>query len=292
MLGTTIASPKFRELAYEASKRFMKYTGLSCLTITTPSELCYSEKLTLPDRLPRETVVWFDADLWFLNYADLSQFDGRSQFFAVPDPCRFDENHFPAHDSKYVFNIDVCKYFNTGFFIWNNAIPSHRRIFSRALNMMTARSHEVGDFGEQSFINEAVQTMEVPLEILPQEYNYSPFAASQNHSTQYPMDNPLTVHASGYGPNDKLPFLRDFSAPVVQSNRIGDITLVRQGNQVLAVGGEVIGDPIRVWTSFGGRHYSGLPSIYQVPRKTGTHALTVHADFRDGTEQKIATIAI
>lgn len=219
MIGVTLSSPGFETLAEEARKRFQKHTGLQCFVVHTTKDHNYLAKLELANFF-EQTVVWFDADLWFIQDCDLSCFDDREEFFAVRDPGIYDTSHFPHHDSK-VLDIDVEKYFNTGFYIWNSR---HNHVFAEAAKIMVENGRKridlngkLEDFGEQSSINAAVQRHS-KLELLSNSFNYMPFAEVHKLQAMEVMRNPLTIHAAGYGNGepdfeagtDKLSALRYF----------------------------------------------------------------------------------
>lgn len=205
MLGITLASPNFSDLARESAYRFTNCTGLRSLVINTTDELNYFEKLRLLDYVPNgESVVFFDADLWFLSPCDLSEFDDREEFMAAFDPCRHDSKHFPLHDCNQLrMNHEV--YFNSGLFIAN-----HRHCEVFRLAAAANQAWKLKDFGEQSFLNYGVQKSKVPFVELNQSFNYIPYAARLAHSTQQEQDNALTVHAAGLGHSLKHKFLKHF----------------------------------------------------------------------------------
>lgn len=211
MIGVTLASPGFAELAEEARKRFMRHTGLQCVVVHTKSEKNYAAKLELP-RMFNQTVVWFDADLWFIRDADLSQFDDREEFFGVRDPGIHDPDHFPFHDCQ-TLDLDLLKYFNTGFFIWNNR---HQEAFKTAQRVMKSHAGKLRDFGEQSALNAGVQK-HCKLALLSNTYNYMPFAEINHLRAMERLEKPHTIHAAGYGGELKASSLPFFEAKYLQT---------------------------------------------------------------------------
>lgn len=201
-----MASPGFAELAEEARKRFMQFTGLQCVVVHTKEEGNYAAKLELPSMF-NQTVVWFDADLWFIRPTDLSIYDNRSEFFAVRDPGIHDPAHFPFHDSR-LLGLDVLQYFNSGFYIWNNR---HRAAFEEARSCLKENKAKLKDFGEQSSLNAGVQRKS-KVRLLSNKLNYMPFAEMAGLQAMEPKRAPNTVHAAGYGGDWKIGSLRYFEA--------------------------------------------------------------------------------
>lgn len=210
MIGVTLSSPGFELLAEEARKRFMRHTGLQCVVVHTLTPQNYAAKLELPSMF-NQTVVWFDADLWFIRDVDLREFNEREEFFAVLDPGIHDLSHFPLHDSR-LLGLDHLKYFNSGFFIWNSR---HRLIFDEARRVMATEVHRLKDFGEQSALNAGVQRRG-KIELLPSTYNYMPFAELHNMRGLVKQRTPFTVHAAGYGTEHKLAALQYYEAKYTQ----------------------------------------------------------------------------
>jgi lipopolysaccharide biosynthesis glycosyltransferase len=206
MIGVTLSSPGFEELAEESRKRFMRHTGLQCVVVHTRTPQNYAAKLELP-RMFNQTVVWFDADLWFVRDVDLSEFDDQPEFFAVLDPGIHDLDHFPLHDSR-TLNLDHLKYFNSGFFIWNSR---HHAAFEEARRVMANDIRKLKDFGEQSALNAGVQRT-CKLKLLSSTLNYMPFAELHNMRGLVRQTEPATIHAAGYGTEHKLPALQYYEA--------------------------------------------------------------------------------
>lgn len=205
MIGVTIASPRYRALAQKAQEKFEQATGLPSVLVSTPVEKNYLLKFELHTMFHGQTVVYFDADLWFLENCDLSQFDDQEEFLAVADPGAWNPDHFPLQDSK-VLGIDVGKYFNSGLFIWNDR---HKKVFSEGLRIYRQAERQLADFGEQSALNAAVQRLS-PLRLLGHTYNYFPFCEGKNVPGFVTLQKPLGVHAAGYSPEHKLDALNYF----------------------------------------------------------------------------------
>ena len=208
MIGITIASPKYGDsgIAEEARKRFMKHTGLNCFVLHTKHERNYTAKLQLSSIPKKGSVVFFDADLWFVNDVDLSVFDDREEFIAVKDcdghpyNCENWPDAFSYKDCNNL-GMDPTKYFNGGFMIFNKR---HEKIFDNALKHLRTKPNDFADFGEQSAVNYAVQNSDIDLKLLPVEYNAM---VGGSISIDDLCEKPYAVHAAGVPFEHKIDLL-------------------------------------------------------------------------------------
>ena len=199
MIGVTLSSPRFRKLAVEAQARFEEATGLPSHLVSVPTERNYLAKLELHRSFKGQTVVYFDADLWFIQKCDLSSFDNQEEILGVKDPGIYDKTHFPYHDCK-TLGLDVERYFNTGLIIWNDR---HKHVFEKAREIYAATKGRLKDFGEQSVVNAAAQRTS-KVRLISNSFNYMPFAEINKLAGMQTIRKPLTVHGAGYGPEIKL----------------------------------------------------------------------------------------
>lgn len=210
MIGAILSSGldgDFAIMAEEARKRFMRHTGLNCVVVHTAGHGNYGVKLEMHTFFgQRQTVCLFDADLWFVRDIDLSIYNDREEFMAALDPGRLDSSghHFPWVDCQ-TLNIDPNLYFNTGMMIFNSR---HKKVFLDAKKLMSAM--KLKDFGEQSYVNAAVQIKGVPFKALDPGLNWIPFAVREGLEMPA-LDHPTVVHAAGYGGGEKLRSLRVYA---------------------------------------------------------------------------------
>lgn len=198
MIGVTLTSPRFASLAFEAQERFEASTGLPSICVRTPVEKNYLVKLELARMFKGQTVVYFDADLWFIKKADLSIFEDKEAFLAARDPGIYDKSHFPMHDSRNM-GLDLERYFNSGFFIWNDR---HKPLFERATQIYRQNKATLKDFGEQSVLNAAAQEYG-SVELVSNTYNYMPFAEQEKLEAMEIVKSPNTIHAAGFSSTNK-----------------------------------------------------------------------------------------
>lgn len=214
MIGITISSGgKYDELASEAQKRFMRFTGLNCIVLHTQHDRNYSVKLQLWKMFKHteQSFVFFDCDCWAVRSMDLEQFDNREEFFAVEDslgqevnPSNW-EGSFTHKDAKR-HGIPFDQMINGGFWIAN--AKYHEHIFRRALAYLRDDSVEFDDFGEQSALSKSLHDLgrsTISLEHLPVEYN-----AWVGGSTELKdfCPNPFFIHAAAVPAESKMGVLK------------------------------------------------------------------------------------
>jgi lipopolysaccharide biosynthesis glycosyltransferase len=206
MIGVTITSgDKFHDLTKEAVRRFKKYTGIKTVIVfdtDITGRNVYLTKLRLHTFF-NQSFVFFDSDLWFVDHCNLTQFDNLESFVAVKDVGRNSEADFPIEDC-YINGIDNNIYFNSGFFIANAADQKQKNAFDYA-SQLTDRVTNL-DFGEQTYLNTAIQRKQIPITFLDNKYNYPIICDQMKHKNpdHIPNDSPIAIHAMGYKGSDKF----------------------------------------------------------------------------------------
>lgn len=211
MIGITIASPKYAEIAEEARSRFSRYTGLNCLVFHTQHESNYTVKLQLW-KLFKETnqsFCFFDCDNFCVRDCDLSEFENKTEFIAVKDsdghklnPSNFVDAF--SYKDCVTHNLDPSRYFNGGFFIANSKY--HQKVFETALGYIRNPKIHFDDFGEQSALNLAVRDTGTELKLISVDYN-----AVVGGSVDMIKDvcpDPYFIHAAGMELKYKIDHLK------------------------------------------------------------------------------------
>lgn len=203
MIGITLASsdPIYSELAEEARKRFMKYTGLNCHVVYTQHPKNYSAKLQLWKTFTQteQSFCYFDCDNWLVRECDLTQFDKKKEFIAVTDslghklnPSNWSESF--THKDAVRYNIPFDKMINGGFWIAN--ARNHSYIFEIAMQYLRDPKLKFDDFGEQNALSKALfdSRKDTVLKLLPVEYNCMVGGGTEREEV---CDNPYFIHAAG-----------------------------------------------------------------------------------------------
>jgi hypothetical protein len=180
-------SETYRWLANEAARRCRWATGLETVIRTDndveaaqcPTPFHY--KLRLLNEFPDRTILYFDADAFFIKKTCFDEYAGRREFVCVRDLGNDCANR----------DADKCgvpreDYFNSGFFV-ANAIH-HAQLFQMAYEL-----YGTGMFQEQSPLNVARLRLGVPTLFLDRRYN-----AVSYHGESY-GDDVILAHFNRIG---------------------------------------------------------------------------------------------
>lgn len=213
ILGVTIASPGYFELANEAAARFRKYSGLDALVITTDRNDSYDMKYILP-LLGTRTLVFFDADLWFIRQVSFARFANLNGIAAVPDATRHSFHGTFCLQDALGLDVPPDRYVNTGIMIINPRVPAVAEAFRLASALMARRrAGEIKtlDVTEQSILNAAFHRSGVEINFLADEWNFWPMAWKHKFYDRIPME-PYCIHAAGVPLAEKAEFLARHTA--------------------------------------------------------------------------------
>ncbi len=213
ILGVTIASPGYFDMAYEAAARFRKYTELDAMVITTDRQESYDMKYVLP-LLGTRTLVFFDADLWFIRQASLARFANLNGIAAVQDVTRHSIHGTFCLQDALALDMPPDRYVNTGFMVINPRVPAVGEAFRLASVLMAQRrAGEINilDVTEQSLLNAAFYRSGVDMHFLPDEWNFWPMAWKHKFYDRLPLE-PYCIHAAGVPLPEKAAFLARHAA--------------------------------------------------------------------------------
>ncbi len=213
IIGITLATTGYEELAQEAARRFRRHTGCHALILTADGHDAFDLKFALPRLAGGRVCCFFDADLWFIRDVSLDRFLGMEGAALVPDPAALHPT-FCQNDAD-VLNFPRERYCNTGLMVFNSADSRVIRAFDRASVLMAEKRAglhaEVQDTTEQSMLNRALHENQLPTQFLPQEFNTYLHAAQYGHVDTIPA-RPYAVHAAGIALHDKFRVLQQQSA--------------------------------------------------------------------------------
>lgn len=197
MEAVTLISPGYEDVGLEAVKRFTKFARCNGqpLRVTVLHEPVsgpgvYGRKLEM-DGFRGKSVVFFDADYWLLRPVDFAPFAQSNDFIGVRDHGTQLNGCFPREDCA-KFGIPPEQYINTGFFIFNPGI--HHEVWPLARSLMAAGG--MADHGEQSYLNLALQKLDIPRMLLPVKYNFWKFLADWGGFPFYPR-GVIGLHGAG-----------------------------------------------------------------------------------------------
>lgn len=198
IIGFTIASTGYEELAHEAARRFRRYTGCHALILTADGHDAFDLKFTLPRLAGGRVCCFFDADWWMIRDVSLDSFIGMEGLAAVPDPAA-QHPTFCMNDAD-VLNFPRARYCNTGLMVFNSADSRVLTAFDRAAVLMAEKRAglhpDVQDTTEQSMLNRALFESQLPTQFLEPKWNTYYYSIPHNFISGIPVDL-VAVHAAG-----------------------------------------------------------------------------------------------
>lgn len=212
VIGITIATPGYFDLAQTAAASFRKYARAPVLVLTT-DEAGYDWKYTLPEIAGDRVFCFFDSDVLFIKPLDLAPFRNINGVAAVRDASRHALDSFCLPDAL-ALDMPADRYCNTGLFIANPRVPAVRAAFDLARLLMA--EHRAGngpvlkDFTEQSILNAAWHRAGVDMTFLGDDWNFWPHAV---HRGWLDWQGGIKVlHAAGVPLDQKAEFLARHAA--------------------------------------------------------------------------------
>lgn len=198
MIAVTIATPDYADMANRQAYHFRKHSGLhTVVMLIGEGQDGYEAKLDLPNVFVKTKIVFFDADYRLIRDADFSKFR-ECAIYGVHDGAAHDIHAFPCPDSKKL-GIPNNEYINTGLFIVDFGIESHRKAFAIARQLHEDRRNKVitiDDRTEQSFLNAGIQRSGSKLIHMHPGWNFYPYSYQHGSMPEIPR-NIIGVHAAG-----------------------------------------------------------------------------------------------
>lgn len=200
IIGITIATTGYHELAHEAARRFRKHTGCNCLILTADGNDAYDLKFVLPRLCDNRVCVFFDADWHMIRDVSMGEFAGMDGLAAVRDPgATHESRHFPMEDAE-TLKFPGERYVNTGLLIFNSMDFRVKQAFERASVLMAEKRAglhpEVHDTTEQSMLNRALFEFHLPTRFLDRKWNTYYYSVPAGFVESIPA-NMVAVHAAG-----------------------------------------------------------------------------------------------
>jgi len=208
-IAVTLVSPSYKKLACEAVKRFRRHSGLEVKEIVVKKEPCFDAKLSLDLLCKRDRVVFFDSDYYLLRRLRIS--GPSSSILAVHDPSVWNPHAFPHTDCER-FGMDKRRYFNTGFFVCDLRLDSHREMFRLARKVygecVEMKREKPVDWTDQFFLNFSVQQLGIPVTFLPFAFNFYKKAVDWGSFPYIPREI-VGLHGAGVPVGMKFQVLRE-----------------------------------------------------------------------------------
>lgn len=208
IIGATIATTGYEELAQEAARRFRRHTGCHALILTADGRDGYDLKFEIPRLAGGRVFCFFDADLWFIRDVSLDRFAGMEGAALVPDPAALHPT-FCQNDAD-VLGLPRERYCNTGLIIANSADSRVLTAFDRASVLMAEKRAglhpDIQDTTEQSMLNRALFENQLPTQFLLPKWNSYYYAIPNGFIDSIPVDM-LAIHAAGVPLEKKIAYL-------------------------------------------------------------------------------------
>ena len=171
MLGVTLGvGEKYLRLAHFAAERLRRFTGLNSIILdeshfrSRPLEHIHLLKLHAFDLVESENILYYDADLIFVDHWRPQQFAGTRELICVRDIAFAD---WIQQDST-LHHIPPFEYFNSGFFIANRL--HHEQLFRVAQDLAPFSRSRC--FVDQTCLNWARSLLNVPVKFLSKRFNW------------------------------------------------------------------------------------------------------------------------
>lgn len=201
MIGITVATPGWQEMADEAARRWTKHTGLAARIVDagTRQEVQHV-KMTLND-----SCWFFDADLWFVRDVRLPELCGCSVFGTpvVPSPRGRELIREWAKRAA----VDSACWLSSGLYGSNWAAAKPGAALAQA--RQHAMEWGITDRDEES-LNVGFQRAELPVALLPSAYNWHPRCGNGYGYT--PPGGIIAIHAGDVPSAEKWDFLKQHTA--------------------------------------------------------------------------------
>lgn len=173
MIGVTIGvGPWWESIARRNCLRAQHYLGIETIVLTEQHMRRYGVsnpqwlKSVILDLFPSDTVLYFDADLVWTDYWDVSELVNRPELICVRELV----NGPTIVGEAVKLEFEPREYFNSGLMIVNTAhhrewmqLTMRLSIHPRALSMV---------WHEQTCLNWARAKLQVPTHFLPARYNF------------------------------------------------------------------------------------------------------------------------
>jgi hypothetical protein len=200
MIGVTVATPGWEEMANEAAMRWMRHTGNAAeIRKAKNREEVRDVKLNLTG------ARWFfDADLWFVRRVELPALGGACAFGTPVVPSAVGREIIRSWAKR--AGVDPACWISSGFYGADWDTPAAKRALGFARDH--AIEWNIRDRDEEP-LNVGLQRAGLPLGLLPSAYNWHPrCGAGYGYE---PPEGIVAIHAGDVPAADKWEFLRRYA---------------------------------------------------------------------------------
>lgn len=205
----TVITPTYERVGREMVRRVKRFTGHDVKVIETTDDKGFEAKLHLDRHAGKRRVIWMDCDLWPIRSWRPEDLVVGSCIQGCHESAVFNRAAFPNTDChKNGLNWET--YCNTGILIWNNSMSEHREMFKVA--RQSWKNHHQGkdklvDVTDQGHIVRAYQSLGLPIQFLPEQYNCYLFGIFHGQRPYIPRDI-INLHGAGIPAKSKYSRLK------------------------------------------------------------------------------------
>lgn len=193
----TIITPSYERVGREMVRRFKRFTGHDVKVIETTDGKGFETKLHL-DRYCKGPMWWADCDLWPIRHWNPEELYIGDCVQGAHDSAVFNPAAFP-HTDCHKHGLDWRTYFNSGILGLPLDKPDFRELFKVARQSWKDRKNgrkTYVDKTDQASINEAIQSLGLPVQFLPEQYNCYLFGVFHGQRPYIPRDI-INLHGAG-----------------------------------------------------------------------------------------------
>jgi hypothetical protein len=193
----TVISPSYERVGREMIRRVKRYTGYDVKVIETTDDKGFETKLNL-DRYCKGPTIFMDSDLWPLREWRPEDVYLGNCIQGCHDHAVFNRAAFP-HTDCHKNGLEWSTYLNSGLLCLPLDKPQFRELFKVA--RQSWRDRKKGkktyvDATDQASVNEAILTLGLPIQFLPEQYNCYLFGIFHGQRPYIPREI-LNLHGAG-----------------------------------------------------------------------------------------------
>lgn len=205
----TIISPSYEKVGREMVKRVRRFTGHDVKVLECPDDKGFETKVHLDRLAGKRPVIFMDCDLWPIRHWSPENIHLGNCFQYVPDSGVFNPHSF-CHTDCHKHGLRWDTYPNSGLLFWNNQNPEHREVFKIARQSwkdLQSRKKEYADKTDQAHIAFGLLGANVPVQFLPEQYNFYAFATRHGQRPAFPREI-INLHGAGIPAKSKYSRLK------------------------------------------------------------------------------------
>jgi hypothetical protein len=208
----TVITPSYERVGREMVKRVKRFTGHDVKVIETSDDKGFEAKLHL-DRYSKRPSWFMDCDLWPIREWKPEEMLIGNCIQGCWDHAVMNPAAFPYTDC-HQNGLDWQLYLNSGLLGLPLQLPEFRELFKVARQSWKDRKRgkkTYVDVTDQASVNEAIKTLGLPIQFMPEQYNCYLFGIFHGQRPYIPRDI-INLHGAG------IPAKKKYSRLKVQAS--------------------------------------------------------------------------